>query len=176
MQLISLGIKVPQEYKLAAQYTLSYDFNELFKEPKHISDEYIIQQAQEIVEEANIFNIKLDKKPASLIFSSEIQNLIYNFTKKFEISRLEKIIKIFETASKLKVPVDIAEAQNMYFNKIYTNFTKLLDAALAEHSDTDKVRDFLFSILVLGEHLNINTEFYKSSILRLTSERIQIPN
>ena len=56
--------------------------------------------------------------------------------------------------------VDIAEAQNMYFNKIYMKFTKLLDTVLEANDNIEEVRDFLFSLLVLGEYLNINTEFY----------------
>ncbi len=175
MQLISLGINVPQEYKLAAQYTLSQDFNELFEDRTNINDENVIQRAVEIIEEAADFKVEINKEPTGKIFSDEIQHAIYGFTKKFEIHRLEKIIKLFETASKLQLKVDIAEAQNMYFNKIYTKFTRLLDHALEVNDNIEEVREFLFSILVLGEYLNINTEFYKSSILRLTSERIQIP-
>ena len=89
---------------------------------------------------------------------------------------MEKIIRLFETAGRLQLKVDISEAQNMYFNKIYAKFTKLLDTALETNDNIDEVRDFLFEILVLGEYLNINTEFYKSAILRLTSERIKITN
>ena len=176
LQLISLGINVPQAYKLAAQYTLSQDFNELFENPVNIYDENVIQQAMEIINEAADFQVNIDKAATNKVFSAEIQHSIYVFTKKFEIHRLEKIIKLFEIAAKLQLSVDISEAQNMYFNKIYTKFTRLLDHALAENDNIDEVRDFLFSILVLGEYLNINTDFYKSSILRLTSERIQITN
>ena len=77
---------------------------------------------------------------------------------------------MFECATKLNLKIDIAEAQNMYFNKIYMKFTKLLDAALSQNDNVEEVRDFLFDLLVLGEYLNINTEFYKSSILKLTSK------
>ena len=90
--------------------------------------------------------------------------------KNFEIHRLDKILKMFECVTKLNLKIDIAEAQNMYFNKIYMKFTKLLDAALAQNDNVEEVRDFLFDLLVLGEYLNINTEFYKSSILKLTSK------
>ena len=96
--------------------------------------------------------------------------------KNFEIHRLDKILKLFECAGKLNLKVDIAEAQNMYFNKIYMKFTKLLDSVLQSNDNVEEVRDFLFSLLVLGEYLNINTDFYKSSILRLTSNKIKLTN
>ncbi len=170
LQLINLGINVPIEYKLAAQYTLSNDFNELFADSVNIIDEHIIQKALNIVEEANAFKIEIDKSQTNKIFSEQIQKLIYNFMKNFEIHRLDKILKMFEYSTKLGLKVDIAETQNMYFNKIYMKFTKLLDSALDQNDNIEEVRDFLFNLLVLGEYLNINTEFYKSSILKLTSK------
>lgn len=175
-QLISLGINVPEGYKLAAQYTLSNDFNELFAETSNIIDEDIIQKALSIIKEAEAFKIELDKTKTNSIYSEQIQKTIYNFMKNFEIHRLDNILKMFECASKLGLKIDIAEAQNMYFNKIYMKFTKLLDSVIAQNDNIEEVRDFLFSLLVLGEYLNINTDFYKSSILKLTSEYIKIPD
>lgn len=175
-QLIALGIEIPEAYKLAARYTLSQDFNELFKNPANIFDESIIQRAADINNEAFSFKIDINKEPANKIFSVEIQKSIFNFVKNFDIHRLNKILKLFEYASKLQLKIDIAEAQNLYFSKIYMQFTELLDSVLKSNDNLDEVREFLFSILVLGEYLNINTDFYKSSILKLTSAKIKIPN
>lgn len=174
LQLINLGITVPQEYKLAAQYTLSNDFNELFENSSNIIDGDIIQKALEISNEAKTFKIDINKDITCRIFSDQIQKTIYNFMKNFEIHRLDKILKMFECVNKLDLCVDISEAQNIYFNKIYMKFTKLLDSVLEQNDNVEEVRDFLFSLLVLGEYLNINTDFYKSSILRLTSNKIKI--
>lgn len=173
-QLISLGINVPAEYKLAAQYTLSSDFNAVFQKASDISAEGVIQRASEINFEANIFKIEIDKTPTAEIFSKEIQVSIYNFIKNFEIDRLHKILNLFDCVNKLDLKIDIAEAQNMYFNKIYIKFTTLLEDVLKENDNIEQVRDFLFSLLVLGEFLNINTDFYKSSILKLTARPIKI--
>ena len=174
MHLIHLGINVPDGYKLAAQYTLSSDFNELFASSINIVDDSVIQKAIDILKEAEAFKIEINKNQTNEIFSDQIQKLIYNFMKNFEIHRLDKILKMFECANKLNLKIDIAEAQNMYFNKIYMKFTKLLDSVLEQNDDIEEVRDFLFDLLVLGEHLNINTEFYKTSILKLTSKKIKI--
>ncbi|MBQ9246204.1 DUF3536 domain-containing protein [bacterium] len=176
LQLISLGINVPQEYKLAAQYTLSEDFNDLFRNTTNIMDENILQRALEIIAESGNFKVELNKNDTNKIFSEEIQKSIYEFSKMLEIQRLERIIKLFESAGKLQLKVDISEAQNMYFNKIYAKFTKLLDSTIEANNNIEEVRDFLFDILVLGEYLNINTEFYKSSILKLTAKHLQITN
>ncbi len=174
LQLIDLGIQVPVEYKLAAQYTLSNDFNSLFLNCDNIIDDSVIQKALLIEEEAALFKIDIDKTPANDIFSIQLQKSVYSFIKNFEIHRLNKVLKIFECAGKLNLKVDISEAQNMYFNKIYMKFIKLLDTVKRSSENMEEVREFLFSILVLGEYLNINTDFYKSSILKLTSSNIQI--
>ena len=94
--------------------------------------------------------------------------------KNFEIHRLENILKMFECASKLDLKIDISEAQNMYFNKIYAKFTTLLDNASKLNTNMEEIREYLFSLLVLGEYLNINTEFYKSSILKLTAPNLSV--
>ena len=171
-QLIELGISVPVEYKLAAQYTLSNDFNNLFRDAVNIIDDELIQKASEISEEADKFKIEIDKTPTCAIFSKQIQNAVYNFIKNFEIHRLEKILKYFECVNKLGLKVDIAEAQNMYFNKIYMKFSALLQNSLNTGNNIEDIRTFLFSLLLLGEYLNIDTGFYKSSILKLTAEKI----
>ena len=173
-QLISLGITVPVEYKLAAQYTLSNDFNEIFEDCVNVIDEDLIQKAYEINAEAKAFKVEIDKTPTNEIFSRQIQKSVYNFVKNFEIDKLDKILKLFECVNKLELKIDIAEAQNMYFNKIYLKFKNLLDNVLEANDNIEEVRDFLFSLLVLGEFLNINTEFYKSSILKLTAKHIKI--
>lgn len=175
-QLIALGIEIPEAYKLAARYTLSRDFNELFINGSSISDDYVIQKAYEINSEAVLLKLDINKEPVNKIFSAEIHKSILNFVKNFDITRLNKILKLFEYASKLQLKIDIAEAQNLYFSNIYMQFTQLLDSVLKSNNNLEEVREFLFSILVLGEYLNINTDFYKSSILKLTSPKIKITN
>lgn len=173
MQLISLGISVPVAYKLAAQYTLTEDFNKLYEHCENLTDDEIFQRAKDISDEADMFRITIDKTATGKVFSKEIQKSIYNFINNFEISRLEKIIKMFDIAGKLDLKVDIAEAQNMYFNKIYAKFTSLLDKVIASNDNVEEIREFLFSLLVLGEYLNINTDFYRNSILKLTANAIK---
>ncbi len=173
VQLISLGINVPISYKLAAQYTLTEDFNALYKSSPNIIDEELFLKAKDILDEANKFQLSIDKTKVSNVFSKEIQISIYNFINNFEIQRLEQILKLFEYAGKLDLKVDIAEAQNMYFNKIYTKFTNLLDKVVNSKDNIEEIREFLFSLLVLGEYLNINTDFYKNSILKLTAQSLK---
>jgi hypothetical protein len=52
----------------------------------------------------------------------------------------------------LELEVDISEAQNLYFNKIYHRVGDILE-------DKKSVK-FAQMILKIGARLNINTEFY----------------
>jgi len=174
-QLINLGIEIPEAYKLAARYTLSQDFNELIVNAAGI-DEQTILKASDIINEAAVLKIQINKESADKIFSEEIKKTIYSFVKDFSMNRLNKIIKMFEYASRLQLKVDITEAQNLYFKKIYMQFTDFLDSVLKTEKNLEDAREFLFSILVLGEYLNINTDFYKSNILKLTAPKIEIPH
>ena len=169
VQLKKLGLAVPQEFKLAAQYTLSQDFNSLFMSANFVENEDIIQKALEINEEAKVFDIVLDKNPTSNFFSNLICKRIYEFAKTFESHRLEKALDMFKIIEKLEVKVDIGEAQNIYFNRIFSRFTDII-AELSQKNDLATNRTLLLATLKLGNCLNINTDFFQSAIIRLTAE------
>lgn len=173
LHLKELGLTVPQEYKLAAQYTLSQDFNSIFSNPALILDDSDIQRAVEINEEAKIFDLQLDKEPTSKYFSAQISQRVLSFAKTFEKHRLEKAIELFKYIDSLDIKVDIAEAQNVYFNRIFSKFTELIDKLCDEHEDMETSRALLMQVLKLGDYLNINTEFYKSVIIKVTAKMQQ---
>lgn len=169
LHLMKLGLNVPQEFKLAATYTLSQDFNNIFTTPESLHDENSLQLALEINNEAKILEIELDKTSTSRFFSKHICQRVYDFAKTYESHRLEKALEFFEFIDSLDMSVDIAEAQNIYFSKIYKQFTKIIEK-LSDQHNLEKNRSMLLSVLKLGEYLNINTEFYKSIILKATAE------
>lgn len=167
IQLRKLGLDVPNEFKLAAQYTLSQDFNGLFDDENTI-DESVIQAAIEINEEAKLLGLDLDKEPTSRFFSNEVSERVFSFAKTLESHRLEKALEIFNFIDALDIKVDIAEAQNVYFKKIFGKFSMIIDK-LTHHPDAETNRTQLLAVLKLGDYLNINTEFYKSAIIRATA-------
>ncbi len=169
LHLQQLGLSVPQEFKIAAQYTLSQDFNNIFKEDDLVLDEQTIQAAIEINNEAKILGIDLDKEPTSRFFSQQIIERVKDFTRTYENHRLEKALEIFEYIDALEIKVDIAEPQNIYFSKVFRRFTEIIETA-AKETDIISSRNQLLCVLKLGEYLNINTEFYKSVIIKATSE------
>lgn len=174
LHLMKLGLSVPQEFKLAAQYTLSQDFNNIFRAPDCL-DENSIQLALEINSEAKTLELELDKEPTSKFFSSQISQRVYNFAKTYESHRLEKALELFQFIDALDIKVDVAEAQNVYFSKIYSRFTEIIEK-LSEKHDLITNRSMLLSVLKLGDYLNINTEFYKSAIIKVTAKETEESN
>lgn len=175
LHLKDLGLSVPHEFKLAAQYTLSQDFNKIFENPSNLMDENALQLATEINNEAIALDLQLDKQATGKVFSAQICQRVYNFAKTFESHRLEKALELFEYIDELDIKVDIAEAQNIYFNRIFSKFAEIIDNN-AENIDIEEDRALLLSVLKLGDYLNINTEFYKSAVIKATAPKSNTSN
>ena len=57
----NLGLSVPNEFKIAAQYILSQEFNEIIRPYSEYIDEDTIQSAIDIMLEANLIGVEVDK-------------------------------------------------------------------------------------------------------------------
>lgn len=168
LQLKDLGLHIPEEFKLAAQYTLSQDFNKLFSGGNTVLDENTMQLATEINDEAKALCLELDKQTTSKFLSEKICLRVSEFAKNFESHRLDKALELFKCIDELEVCVDISEAQNIYFNRVFCKFSEIIDESSERFNFKDD-RNFLLSVLKLGDNLNINTEFYKSAVIKATS-------
>ena len=165
LYLKSLGLEVPVEFKLAAQYTLSRDFNFIFK--SGLFDENSIQHASEINSEANFLGLSLDKVPSKNIFSKLILDCVKKLSVKQDFSNLNYVLKLFNFADKLEIVPEITEAQNIYFNSIHSDFEKIVDKVCSNDSIFDK-KDFLEKILALGDKLNITTDLHRKMLVSRT--------
>lgn len=160
----NLGLKVPSEFKLAAQYTLSQDFNAIFENHEDVLvNENLLQAACDINNEAKALNIELQKEPTEKIFAAEIAKRIQNFSKNYEINKLDATLDIFKISETLDINPNINEAQYIYFTQIYSNFSTLVTKVKSSVEDT---KEFLLKILKLGDKLNINTDFYRNIVVK----------
>ena len=121
----NLGLEIPDEFKISAGYALSKRFNDLLENSDGFVEENIIQQIVDINYEAKKINIKIDKSRTNDVFSKRIIVNLNRLTKSFEIQQADAIIEIFDNIQKLDLDIDIAEAQNIYFNKISIKLTEL---------------------------------------------------
>ena len=155
----NLGLTVPNEFKISATYALSHRFNDLVVHSAGFIDAALLQEAYEINVEAKKMGVTLDKTPSNDIFARKILKNINRLVHSFERQQAEAIIEIFDYIEKLDLNIDISEAQNVYFNKIYHRIGDVIETI--KETNRTKDRDFVNLLLQIGSKLNINTEFYK---------------
>ena len=155
-QMQALGLAIPEEFKISAQYVLTKQFNELFTSSKGFFDADIIQQASDINFEAKRIGIEIDKAPTAKIFSRKIAQNINRLSYALDIQQVDATLELLDCISKLEIHVDIAEAQSYFFSKIVTNMEELISNISCQAD-----RDLLVMLFDIGENLNINMDYYK---------------
>lgn len=158
----SLGLKIPDEFKISAGYALSRKFNDIVVHSTGFLEEEAVQQAVEINLEAARIDIQLDKKPSNILFSKKILFNVNRLINNFEIQQADVLLELFDNIEKLELEVDIAEAQNMYFDQIYHRIGDMLEQGMEAKRSSN--RRFVEMLLDIGVKLNINTDFYRSKL------------
>ncbi|MFI3300783.1 MAG: DUF3536 domain-containing protein [Candidatus Gastranaerophilales bacterium] len=161
----SLGLKIPDEFKISAKYALGQKFNELINESDYFIDDETIQLAIDINQEAKIIGVELDKTSSNQTYGRKILTNINRLAYSFESQQTDIILELFDNIEKLELKVDISEAQNIYYTKI---FHKIGD--LVEHIGENKknnTKKFAEKLLLIGNKLNINVEFYEIKLSNL---------
>lgn len=162
----NLGLEIPNEFKISAGYALSKRFNDLLENTDGFVEENIIQKITDINYEAKKINIDIDKEKSNKTFSKRIITNLNRLTKSFEIQQAEAILDLFDIISKLELNIDIGEAQNIYYNKIYHRIGDIIENN--QNSPKEKDIKFINMLLDIGRNLNINIDFYKVKVDKLT--------
>ena len=163
----SLGLEIPKEFKISAGYTLSHRYNEFLKDSSGFVDENVIQQIMAINYEAKKMGIDIDKMPSNKNFAKKVITNLNRLTKSFEARQADAVADLFSIIEKLELNIDMAEAQNIYYNKIYHRIGDILENYT--HEPNQKDIDFVNVLLSIGEKLNINVDFYRMKLDRLVS-------
>ncbi|MCD8378355.1 MAG: DUF3536 domain-containing protein [Candidatus Gastranaerophilales bacterium] len=161
LHLQALGLDIPNEFKIAAQYTLTKQFNELFTSSNGFIDDTVIQTAGDINFEAKKIGIKLDKAPTSKIFSKKVAQNINRLVYSMEYQQAEVTHDLLDVIEKLDIEVDKSEAQNLFFSKVVSKFDDMIENTNCT-SDVNLMRQ-LFDI---AKRLNINIDDYMSKFDR----------
>ena len=101
---------------------------------------------------------------------NELKKVITNLnrlTKSFEARQADAVSDLFSIIEKLELNIDMAEAQNIYYNKIYHRIGDIIDNY--SHEPNQKDVDFVNVLLSIGEKLNINVDFYRMKLDKLVS-------
>lgn len=161
----SLGLEIPTEFKISAGYALSHKYNDLLAHSDGFVDRSIVQQIMDINFESKKMNIEIDKTPSNNSFAKKIIVNLNRLTKSFEIQQADAIVDLFDIIEKLDLQIDISEAQNIYYNKIYHRIGDII----VNNMESPKEKDIKFVKLLLeiGVRLNINVDFYKVKLDKL---------
>ncbi len=161
----NLGLEIPDEFKISAAYALSQRFNDLLAHSDGFVEKTVIQEIMDINFEAKKMNISIDKTPSNKHFAKRINTNLNRLTKSFEIQQADAIVELFSIIEKLDLQIDIAESQNIYYNKIYHRIGDIL--VTFEESKKEKDLKFIKLLLQIGMNLNINVDFYKVKLDKL---------
>lgn len=164
-QMQNLGLAVPEEFKIAAHYSLSKKFNDLVVSSGGFVDPSVIQEIAGINFEAKALGIKLDKAQSNRIFAKKIDQNISRLAYSLEIQQADVLMELFDYVEKLELEIDISEAQNTYYTRIYHKIGEIID--LSQKSKRKSEKRFAQMLLDIGEKLNINTEFYRIKLDKL---------
>lgn len=162
----NLGLAIPDEFKISAAYALSHKFNDLIIHSGGFVDPSITQQATDINFEAKNMGIKLDKSGSNKIFSKKIMQNLIRLTYGLEIQQADVLLELFDYAEKLELEIDISEAQNTYFTKIYHKIDEIIELSVQSKRSNDK--RLVEMLLDIGERLNINTDFYRAKLDKIS--------
>ncbi len=155
-QMQTLGLEIPNEFKISAQYVLTKQFNDLFVESKGFLSSDILQQASDILFEAKRIGIEIDKTPTAKIFSKKIAQNVGRLAYALDIQQVDATLELLDCIGKLELSIDIGEAQSYFFTKIVTNINELI-STMSFAAD----RELITMLFEIGENLNINMDYYK---------------
>ena len=125
-------------------------------------DNNLILQAEEINDEVKKIDVEIDKTPSNKIFSKKVAQNINRLSQSFEVQQAQATLELFDIIEKLELTVDIAEAQNYYYIKIFHELGEFIDNMNSTTNNSDK--KLIMLLLDIGKKLNINTEFYRQKL------------
>ena len=80
------------------------------------------------------------------------------------IQQAEVLLELFEHIEKIDLEIDISEAQNTYYTRIYHKIGEIIE--VSKKSKRRSERNFIQMLLDIGDRLNINTDFYRTIVER----------
>ncbi len=155
---------MPEDFKIAAKYSIGYRFNDIVVAADGYVNDSELQQIEAINYEAQALHIKLDKTPSNKIFAKKIESNINRLAYSLEMQQAELLLELFEYVDKMGLEVDISEAQNTYYTRLYHRIGEIIE--VGKKSNRKNEKRFAGMLLEIGEKLNMNTDFYETILER----------
>jgi len=163
-QMQNMGVTPPEEFKIAAKYALSKKYNDIVTSTGGLVDAADLQSIEAINIEAKALDVKLDKKISNKIFAKKLEQNINRLAYSLEIQQADVVLELFDYIEKMDLEIDISEAQNTYYTRIYHRIGEIIEAG--KNSKRKNEKYFAKMLLDIGDRLNINTDFYRDILDR----------
>lgn len=168
--LVSLGMDIPDVFRLAAKYTLARRLEHALEALDNLEDKKAIAKIIEIKNEADKFFINLNKTKADDILSKMLEDSLTKLIKTMSLKHAKELKALFELIDELGIDLEIVSAQNLYFEKIFRKMDILVDH-IKNSDNKSQDRQFALLLLDIGDFLKINTDFYRPRI-----DKSSLPN
>lgn len=168
--LINDGLPVPNEYRIAAEYTLSTRLN---KQITQLADLFNIESYNEIlqiIKEAETYGYKLNTRNVTKILSNSLNDKIYTIIKmpneRLTLKIFSEVGEFLSLAAKLKIFIQLRRAQDLYLEFLNQRFLrKKKTGALKLPSDPSWDQ----AAISLGKMLSLNVDKFSKSAMAKTS-------
>ena len=154
-QLKDVGIDVPTEFKIVAEFILSKQFNELIKNAEKLFSDDVMQKGLSYIQEAQKLSVTLHKEPAREIFEGKILRNLIRLVDGFEAPQARKLLNILSASKQLDICPNIREAQNYYFENIYKVMPDFFKE-LTKTKDGKTFKQLINYLLNIGEMLDFD--------------------
>ncbi len=167
-QLKELDLQVPEEFKIAAEYALNCSLNDLLESAEDVGDIELLKQAIDNNREAEKLGIELDNPFARITFSRYVRQRVKYLARNGDVAEYESLACSLELIKKLNLEPDFCDAQDIYFNTIYTKILDMINQ-LEKSQDINKDKKYISAVLALGDRLNFNIEEYTANLNKATA-------
>lgn len=167
LQMKELGLQVPEEFKISAEYAIRSSLNSLIEGVEDLGNKELLEQALIINKEAKKIGIKPADKSIQDAYSLYICKNVKKLSKDKGMEDYESLAESLNFIEKLELEPDISSAQNIYFNTI---LKKIPDRISRLKTSRNKAKDekYIASMLDLGQKLNFNVD---DLLLELNKDR-----
>jgi hypothetical protein len=144
----NLQHRVPRPFLSAAEYIINTDIKRIFEK-----EDLDIEKLKKLIDEIKRWSIKLDSVTIGFTASSWINSIMQRLSENREDIRLfEKIDKVLELLKSLSLPLNLWNAQNIYFAIGKSILTRMKEAV--QKGDTS-ARTWVEGFSKLGYYLYV---------------------
>ena len=115
---------------------------------------------------ADKFSIKLTTPKVREVLSKKLINLLLTLRDNLSFENTHELLNLFELLELLQTDINIQNAQNIFYSMVCEHFDELINKV----KNTPHSRKLLLEIIEIGNKLNINLDFYKEKIDKITGK------